>query len=73
MTRVTVEDAKRRLTDLVREAAVEEIVLTENGQPIARLVPFAPSRRVPGSAEHLPHYMAEDFDALPEGFEEYVP
>lgn len=29
--------------------------------------------RVPGTAAHLPHFMADDFDATPEGFEEYMP
>lgn len=74
MTQVTIEEATHRLSDLIREAvADEEIVLTENGVPVARLVPVTPVSRIAGTAKHLPHFMADDFDAIPEGFEEYVP
>jgi prevent-host-death family protein len=48
---VNISDAKARLPELVeRVARGEEIVITRNGTPRARLVPLTPpKRRVPGA------------------------
>lgn len=47
--KISVSDAKGRLTDLVRRAeAGDEIVLTKHGRPAVRLVSVA---RKPGRAE----------------------
>jgi prevent-host-death family protein len=46
--RISVTNAKGRLTDLVRRAeAGDEVILTRHGQPAARLVPIkaAPDRK----------------------------
>lgn len=52
----------------------EEVVITEDGQPLARLVRSArtswPCRA--GSARDTPHWMAPDFDAPLEDFQEYM-
>ena len=43
--KVSVSDAKARLTDLVKRAeAGDEVVLTRRGRDVARLVPVAPAR-----------------------------
>lgn len=67
---IAIADAKARFADLIRRAeAGENIVLTRHGKPVARLT---------GSPrpQDLPLYgalkgrirIADDFDALPEGF-----
>ncbi len=63
-----------RLRELVAEAArTGEIVLTEGGEAVAKIVPLHHGRaaRQPGSARGLIH-MADDFDATPEDFKDYV-
>jgi antitoxin (DNA-binding transcriptional repressor) of toxin-antitoxin stability system len=76
MTYIPIENLPSPLVDLIKELRRGgDILFTECDQPIARLVPFAARRqpRKAGSAKHLPHFMADDFDATPEGFEEYMP
>ncbi len=76
MHQVTLEEAATRLPELVQEAnAGEEIILLQNDQPIAKLValPQSRPRARRGSAKGSILYIAPDFDAIPEGFEEYVP
>jgi prevent-host-death family protein len=68
---VDVQEAQRQLADLVAEvAAGTEIILTEDHQPRARLVPITPptQRRIPGL--HPGSMIASpDFDApLPDDF-----
>jgi antitoxin (DNA-binding transcriptional repressor) of toxin-antitoxin stability system len=52
----------------------EEVVLTENGQPIAKLVKTArtswPCKA--GSAKDAIHWIAPDFDAPLDEFKEYM-
>ena len=63
-------EAEANLSQLVeRAAAGEEIIITKNGVPLARLVPLEaqPVRRTPGGWEHSAT-IAEDFDdPLPPG------
>ena len=76
MTQLALENLSEQLAKLVHDAqSGEKIMFTENDKPAARLVPVENIRkgRKTGSARHLPHFMAEDFDATPEGFEEYMP
>lgn len=64
--------ARAVLPELVREAALgTDVVLTERGEPVARIVPVARpnSRRQFGSARGLIE-IADDFDAPLEGFGE---
>jgi prevent-host-death family protein len=69
---VTLEDAQAHLADLVAKAAPgEEIVITQDDKPVARLVAEnVPTMqpRVPGSAKGMIAYMADDFDAPLEDF-----
>jgi prevent-host-death family protein len=65
---VSLYDAKTRLSSLVeRAAAGEEIVISKNGVPMAKLVPipFRGKPRVPANAMGI-SYIAEDFDAADE-------
>ena len=71
---IDLEQARTRLKDLVERAnRGEEIILTEEGTPVARLTPLA--RRVAarrfGSAKGLIH-MREDFDAPLDDFRPYM-
>ncbi len=60
-----------RFARLIEEMdAGAEVVITRNGQPVARLVPPVPGR-VPGSAKGL-FVVPEDFDEPLEDFREYM-
>jgi prevent-host-death family protein len=62
---VSLYDAKTRLSSLVEQAFEgEEIVITKNGIPKAKLVraPFTGAKRSPSDDLGLT-YIAEDFDA----------
>ena len=76
MTQIAIENLTAQVAKLVRDVrGGEEVLFTENNRPVARLVSVAGVRRMrkAGSAKYLPHFMADDFDATPEGFEEYMP
>ncbi len=75
MSQYNIAEAKAQLSDLTRRAmAGEEIIIARDNSPLVRLVPVRlPKRpRQPGSGKGQLLWMAPDFDALPEGFEEYV-
>lgn len=77
MTSVTIEEAQARLPELVRRlTADEEVVITENNQPVARLVKSTPKPRIQrrrlGTMKGSVLYIAPDFDAPPEDFREYM-
>ncbi len=72
---VAVERAGERLADLVAGLGPgDEIVLTRDGRPVARIVPAGrPARaRRPGSCKGM-LTIVEDDDAYLAGFAEYVP
>lgn len=71
---VDLTDASPQLRELVEEAArTGEVVLTRGGEAVAKIVPLHKVRaaRKPGSARGMIH-MADDFDATPEDFREYI-
>jgi antitoxin (DNA-binding transcriptional repressor) of toxin-antitoxin stability system len=71
---IDLSQASDQLRELVEEATrAGEVALTRGGQVVARIVPAepAPKRRQPGSARGLIH-MAEDFDATPDDFRDYL-
>ena len=79
MVQIPLEEAATRLQELVREVkAGQEVVLTENDLPVAKLVTLPPGEQEPkprarrGSMKGSILYMAPDFDETPEGFEDYV-
>ena len=77
MTTVTIQEAQSTLTDLIhRLSSGEEVVITENDQPVARLIHTSAvanrkARRL-GTMKGSVLYMAPDFDAPLEDFKEYT-
>lgn len=70
---VNIAEAKAHFSELVQRASMgEEIVIAKDNRPLVKLVPIRqPKRkRKPGSAEI---WMADDFDATPEVFKDYLP
>jgi len=76
MPTVTIEEAQNKLTDLIHRLTLgEEVVITENDQPVARPVAAAPPQRKPrqlGTLRGTVLYMAPDFDAPLDDFKEYM-
>lgn len=76
MTNVTIEEAQARLPELVhRLSPDEEVVITENDEPIARLVrskPHPSAKRRLGTMKGSVLYLAPDFDAPLDDFREYM-
>jgi antitoxin (DNA-binding transcriptional repressor) of toxin-antitoxin stability system len=73
---ITVEEAQATLKKLIDQLAPgEELVITENQQPVAKLVgqrQRRPSRPAPGLGKGSILYMAPDFDQPLEEFKEYM-
>ena len=77
MPTVTVQEAQSHLAEIIDQLGPgEEVVLTRDDKPVATLRAAAPApARKPrqlGTLKGSVLYMAPDFDAIPEGFEEYV-
>jgi antitoxin (DNA-binding transcriptional repressor) of toxin-antitoxin stability system len=76
MTRVTLEEAQSRLPELIAQLQPgEELQITKDNQPIARLVGEAPRPREPrrpGSAAGMLTIIADDEEHL-EDFKDYMP
>ena len=75
MSQIAIADAAIRLNDLVNESrAGREVILTRDKQPVAKIVPVNVERQQPrrGSGRGFISYIAPDFDATPEGFEDYL-
>lgn len=75
MTTVALKEAQSGLADIIhRLTPGDEVVITENDQPVARLVPTPPipkkSQRQLGTMKGTVLYMAPDFDAPLEDFTE---
>ena len=75
---ITVEEAQANLKDLIHQLTPGgEIIITENQQPVAKLVSEPaklpkPPRPGPGMFPGSIIYMAPDFDAPLEEFKEYM-
>ena len=73
-TQVNIAEAKARFSELVKKAmAGEDVVIAKDNRPLLRLVRLghAGQARRPGTAKgHV--RMADDFDATPADFEDYV-
>jgi len=75
---VTIEEAQAKLMELVHQLAPgEELVITENDQPIAKLVselvkPKPGMRPPPGLGKGMITFIAEDFDAPLDCMKEYM-
>jgi antitoxin (DNA-binding transcriptional repressor) of toxin-antitoxin stability system len=73
---ITVEEAQARLKELIHKLAPgEAVVITENQQPVARLVGEQPSKRKPrqaGRCKGMITLLVEDDEHLRD-FAEYMP
>jgi len=78
MTTLNLAEAQAQLSELVhRLAPGEEVLLTENNQPVAKIIRGQPvaagnSRPGPGLCKGLITFMAADFDAPLEDMKEYM-
>lgn len=76
MTTVSIEEAKGKLLELIHALRPgDELVITENQKPVARLLPEAEHGRTPrrrGSARGKLTILSDDDDHL-EDFKEYMP
>jgi antitoxin (DNA-binding transcriptional repressor) of toxin-antitoxin stability system len=75
MTMLNLDEAQAHLREIVAGLQPgEEVVLTDNGQPLAKLVKTErtswPCKA--GSAKDKVHWMAPDFNAPLEEFKEYM-
>jgi len=75
MSTVPIEEAEAKLRELIESLKPgEEIVITRDEQPIAKLVgeqPMKTAHRKIGIAKDKILYMADDFDAPLDDFQEY--
>jgi antitoxin (DNA-binding transcriptional repressor) of toxin-antitoxin stability system len=75
MSEVTLQEAQAKLADLIHQLIPgQELVITENDEPVAKLVRIASRIWEPcqaGSAKGK-IWMAPDFDAPLEEFKEYM-
>ena len=70
---VNIAEAKAHFSELVQRASMgEEVIIARDNRPLVKLVPIRPPgrKRTPGSEKI---WMANDFDATPVGFEDYLP
>ena len=77
MTTLTIQEAQAQLRDLIHRLATgEEVIITENQIPVARLLPAetaAPRKhRQLGTLKGSVLYMAPDFDAPLDDFKDYM-
>ena len=75
---VTIEEAKEKLLELVHQLAPgEELLITENNEPVAKLVsevakPKFGLRPPPGLGKGMITFIAEDFNAPLDCMKEYM-
>ena len=75
MSQYNIAEAKAQLSELTRRAlAGEEVIIARDNKPLVRMIPVHTLRhaRQPGSGKGQLLWMAPDFDAIPEGFEDYT-
>jgi len=74
MSVITIHEAKAKLSELIEKALRgEEVIIAKRDKPLIRLVPFAEggsARRI-GTAKGRIR-IHDDFDSLPDGFDEYT-
>ena len=76
MSTVSVQEAQSKLTELIHKLKPgDEVIITENNQPVAKLVaqgPAARRPRKPGSCKGMLTIVSDDDEHL-EDFKEYMP
>ena len=78
MQTIPVEQAEGHLAEIIEKLPPgEEVVLTRNDKPVATIratpTPSEPTPRQFGTLKGTILYIAPDFDAIPVGFEDYLP
>jgi prevent-host-death family protein len=75
MTSIPLQQAQANLVDLVHQLAPgDEVIITENNKPVARIVPptsSQPARKL-GTLQGTVLYIAPDFDDPLDDFKEYM-
>jgi prevent-host-death family protein len=76
MSTVSIQEAETRLSELIHQLKPgDEVIITENNQPVARLVSAgAPPQKMPrnpGTLRGTVAYMSPDFDAPLDDFKDY--
>ena len=78
MTTMTIEEAQAKLKEIIHQLSPgEELVITENQKPVARLVSeqvkaVLSPRPGPGLCKGMITFMAPDFDAPLDDMKEYM-
>ncbi|HVS39660.1 MAG TPA: type II toxin-antitoxin system prevent-host-death family antitoxin [Gemmataceae bacterium] len=75
MRRITIQEAQAQLSALIhRLKPEEELVITEDGKPVAKLIGVDPNQQWPSKAGSAKGkiWMAPDFDEPLEEFKEYM-
>jgi len=76
MHTMPLEQAEGHLAEIIeRLSPGEEVVLTRDQKPVATIRSAAAASKPPrfGTLKGSILHMAPDFDAIPEGFEDYLP
>jgi len=74
MTRISVQEAGRKLSELIQGLKPgDDVLITDDDRPVARLtgVPH-PARRALGTLKGTVTYMSPDFDEPLDEFREYM-
>ena len=76
MQTITLEAAQSHLAEIIDKLTPgEEVVLTRDDKPVETIRATPPTPREPprfGTLKGSILYIAPDFDAIPEGFEDYL-
>lgn len=75
MSTVSIDEAQAKLPELIRHLTPgEELIITENDRPVARLIAGGPAQtpRELGTLRGTVKYIAPDFDEPLEDFKEYM-
>ncbi len=76
MSTISIQDAQTRLSELIhRLTPGQEVIITENDQPVARLTLATPAERKPrvlGTLKGTVLHMAPDFDEPLDDFQDYM-
>ena len=78
MTIISIEDAQSTHSELITcMSPGDKVVITDNGRSVARLTPIPQTQhrtpRQPGTLRGTVLYIAPDFDAPLNEFQEYMP
>lgn len=75
MSQYNIADAKTHFSQLIQKALLgEEVIIAKSNQPLVKIVPLVSTkgRRKPGSGQGQLLFMADDFDATPDDFKDYM-